>query len=143
MDTLTLPGTLDSLKSIREYVAQAAQTAGLDKKVAYRLNLAVDEIATNVIIHGYQEADLEGQVIVRADITDKVLIIQLEDHGTSYNPAETADPGSLDQPLDQRTEGGLGVYLAVRSVDKFTYERIDNQNVHTFVIELDNRSKSA
>ena len=140
MDALTLPGTLDSLKLIREYVAQAAQTAGLEKKAAYRLNLAVDEIATNVIIHGYQEAELDGEVIVRADITDQSLVIQLEDHGASYDPVDVADPGGLDQPLDQRTEGGLGVYLAVRSVDKFTYERHDDLNIHTFMIELNNRS---
>jgi anti-sigma regulatory factor (Ser/Thr protein kinase) len=140
VDALTLPGRLDSLKLIREFVAQAAQTAGLEKKAAYRLNLAVDEIATNVIIHGYEEAELDGEVIVRADITDQALLIELEDFGAGYDPVDVADPAGLDQPLDQRTEGGLGVYLAVRSVDKFTYERHENSNLHTFVIELNNRS---
>ena len=142
MNALSLPGTLDSLKSIREYVVQAAQSAGLDKKAVYRLNLAVDEIATNIIIHGYQEANLEGQVVVRADITDQMLKIQLEDDGASYDPIDVASPEDLDQPLEYRTEGGLGVYLAVRSVDKFTYEQVGNFNIHTFVIDLDKRSRS-
>lgn len=136
MDTLSLPGTLDSLKPIREYVAKAAEKAGLDKRAVYRLNLAVDEIATNIVLHGYQEANLEGQVIVRADISEEALVIQLEDRGAGYDPIDVVDPENLDQPLEERTEGGLGVYLAVRSVDKFTYERIDDRNIHTFVVHL-------
>ncbi|HXV96967.1 MAG TPA: ATP-binding protein, partial [Anaerolineae bacterium] len=62
MEALTVPGTLDSLSVIGKYVLTAAATAGLDKKVSYRLRLAVDEIATNIITHGYDEANLEGVI---------------------------------------------------------------------------------
>jgi anti-sigma regulatory factor (Ser/Thr protein kinase) len=133
--SLSLPGKLDSLKAIRDFVAQAAETAGLDKMASYRLNLAVDEIATNIITHGYEEANLEGNIIVHADIDERTLTIRLEDQAIAYDPSHKSNPVDIDKPLDQRQEGGLGVFLAVRSVDQFTYERIGERNLHTFVME--------
>lgn len=141
MDTLTLPGTLDSLKAIRDYVTQAAELAGLGKKTAYRLNLAVDEIATNIILHGYQEANLEGDLVVSADIDDCDLTIRLEDTGMDYDPSLVGNLENPAQPLDQREEGGLGVYLTVRNVDRFTYERAGERNLHTLVMHLNNEAE--
>ena len=62
MNAVTFPGTLDALSSIRQYVKTAAEAAGLDHSAAYNLILAVDEIATNVIEHGYREAGLKGDI---------------------------------------------------------------------------------
>ncbi|HEY9797793.1 MAG TPA: ATP-binding protein, partial [Leptolyngbyaceae cyanobacterium] len=60
MKNLTVAGTLDSLDAIAKYVMAVAAATGLDKKTSYNLRLAVDEIATNIIIHGYEEAGREG-----------------------------------------------------------------------------------
>ena len=138
MNTLTLPGTLDSLKAIRDYVTQAAESAGLGKKAAYRLNLAVDEITTNIILHGYQEANLEGDLVISAEINERTLTIRLEDTGANYDPSLTGNLENPAQPLDQRKEGGLGVYLAIRNVDRFTYERAGERNLHSLVMQLTN-----
>ena len=54
MDVLTLPGNFDALSPIRDYVKAAANAAGLDHTATYNLLLAVDEIATNVVVHGYE-----------------------------------------------------------------------------------------
>ena len=123
MEPLTVPGTLDSLAEVRKYVTAAANAAGLDKKASYRLNLAVDEIATNVITHGYIEASLEGALDLRADLDERALVITMEDTGAAYDPGLHYDHDDLNQPADQRPIGGLGVFLAIQSVDRFLYER--------------------
>lgn len=134
MEALTVPGTLDSLSIIGQYVVKVAAAAGLDKKAAYRLRLAVDEIATNIITHGYDEANLEGVIDVRVDIDETALTIFLEDTGASYIPGQVSKRSDLHLPLDQRQIGGLGVYLAIQGVDKFHYERLEGRNRHTFVV---------
>ena len=136
VEQLTVPGSLDSLKSIREYVVRAAESAGLDKKAAYQLNLAVDEIATNIILHAYQEAELQGDVVVRTETDNKTLTVVLEDTGAEYDPSQINSPEDMDQPLDFRKEGGLGLFLSIRNVDHFSYQRIDGRNIHTFVMNL-------
>lgn len=132
MERLTVPGTLDSLSDIRKYVTAAAAAAGLDKKATYRLNLAIDEIATNIITHGYDEAGREGTLDLWAEIDEKTLVISLEDTGAIYNPHHSDVDLDLALPLEQRQIGGLGVYLTIQSVDRFLYERVGDRNRHTF-----------
>ncbi len=135
MENLSVSGTLDSLKAIADYVVEAAKAAGLDKKSTYRLRLAVDEVATNIITHGYQEANLSGKLDLFVDINDSALTLSVEDTGARYDPYEG---GSIEEefnkPLEERSMGGLGVYLAIQGVDKYFYERVGERNRNIFVV---------
>lgn len=134
MKPLVVPGKLESLGRIGEYVLDAATSAGLERREAYRLRLAVDEIATNAIVHGYDEAGTTGDLIVQADFDDRHLQLVLEDAGPEYDPLSTPPPDDLDQPLDDRDIGGLGVFLALKGVDEFRYSREDGKNYNIFVM---------
>jgi len=135
MPEKTFPGTLDSLEPVRDYVADAARAAGLDKSRTYRLCLAVDEIATNVVLHGYEEAGLTGEIVIDAAQEPDKLVIRLVDHGRPYDPDTTRTP-DLEGSLLDREEGGLGVFLARDGVDHFDYTSGDNGNIHRFVVLL-------
>lgn len=138
MDTLITPGHIDSLEPIAEFVLRVAKAAGLAKKPTFGLRLAIDEIATNVIVHGYQEAGVEGEIKVYASWNEMALEVVLEDIGAAYDPlkAQSSATDLLEQPLGNRPVGGLGVYLAVRNVDKFIYERVGGRNRTTFVVYI-------
>jgi serine/threonine-protein kinase RsbW len=134
MDPLIVPGALESLEAIREYIATAASMAGLDKRASYRLTLAVDEIAANSVQHGYAKAGIEGVLIIRADLGEQTLTISLEDTGAAYNP-EHQSTVDRDIPIEQRQAGGLGLLLAIGNVDSLHYERIGNRNRHIFLVK--------
>jgi anti-sigma regulatory factor (Ser/Thr protein kinase) len=112
----------------------AATEAGLDKSSAYRLRLSVDEIATNIIVHGYDEAGRTGDVEVRTEIDDDTLRLYLEDTAVPYDPLQNPPPVGLDSPLEERDIGGLGVYLAIQGVDEFRYEHVGDRNRNIFVM---------
>jgi serine/threonine-protein kinase RsbW len=135
MKPVTVPATLDSLGAIAEYVLAAAASAGLDKRAAYKLRLAVDEIVTNIIIYGYADADLLGALELSADIADGTLTVSIEDSGVAYDPRQAPVPDT-SLPLEERPIGGLGVYLAMKSVDEFQYERAGDRNRSTFKMHL-------
>jgi serine/threonine-protein kinase RsbW len=139
----SFPGTLDSLEPIRDYVAQMAESAGLHTTAVYKLCLAVDEIATNIVTHGYDEAGLSGDILVRADVVGDKLQISLKDRGRAYDPdthEQPADTG-LDLPLEDRRIGGLGIFLARTSVDQLEYATGEDGNVHRFIVELGRNQK--
>jgi serine/threonine-protein kinase RsbW len=136
METLRLPATLESLKPIRDYVTLAANTAGLGKTRAYGLALAVDEIATNIITHGYEEAGRTGDIIIHAQVTKGMVEITMEDTGIPFDPWSHANPESLNVPLEERGMGGLGIFLAQKNVDEFRYDYVDGHNHNTFVIRM-------
>jgi anti-sigma regulatory factor (Ser/Thr protein kinase) len=135
MNSVTVPATLDSLGAIAEYVLAAAASAGLDRRASYRLRLAVDEIVTNIIVHGYGDVELSGTLELRADFDERALTVSIEDSGLPYDPRLTPVPDT-SLPLEERPIGGLGVYLALKSVDEFLYERVGDRNRSTFKMHL-------
>jgi anti-sigma regulatory factor (Ser/Thr protein kinase) len=134
MESLIVAGTIASLDAIAEYVMAAASTAGLDKKTSYKLRLAVDEIATNIIIYGYERAGREGVLAIHADLDEQSLAISIEDTGVPFDPSLEPVPDDLDKPIEQRQIGGLGIYLATQSVDKFIYQRVGDKNRNIFIV---------
>jgi len=134
VEPLIVPGTLDSLEVIGQHVMQVSAEAGLEKKAAYNLRLGVDEIATNIILYGYEQAGMSGDVTVYTEITDRELTLTLEDTARAYDPSNTPEP-DLTLPLDERPIGGLGVYLAMTGADDFKYERVGNHNRNIFVMK--------
>ncbi len=134
MQALTVPGNLDSLDDVGRYVLEAAAAAGLDKKAAYRLRLAVDEIVTNIIVHGYEEAGRSGDVYLQIDLDGQALTLTVTDMAVPFDPRSLPAPNNLDDPLEMRKIGGLGVYLAINGVDRFDYHYTDAQNHNIFTM---------
>ncbi|MEA5467473.1 ATP-binding protein [Spirulina sp. 06S082] len=130
MQGLTVAGTLDALEAIARYIKAVADRAGLDRQTAYNLRLAVDEVTTNIILHGYKEAGIEGQLHLCASIEADSLTISVEDTGMTYNPQSMQAKAlhSVQQPPELRSIGGLGIFLAIASVDRFTYEQVNGFN---------------
>jgi sigma-B regulation protein RsbU (phosphoserine phosphatase) len=138
MQALTVRGNLDALEPIRDYVKNVAQRAGLEDSAVYKLCLSVDEIATNVVVHGYEEAGLSGDLTVCGDTDGDKLVVQLRDTGRSYDPTKHAVPDAevLSRPLNEREIGGLGIALALDGVDDLEYEATEHGNVHRFIVNL-------
>jgi anti-sigma regulatory factor (Ser/Thr protein kinase) len=138
-ESKSFQATLDSLSSIREYVTEQASKAGIDKNRIYKLCLAVDEIATNIINYGYRKAGMNNACIrVLVVKNQKQLSVALEDTAPPFNPLERELPNNeeLNKPLEERPIGGLGIMLAKDSVDEFRYEYQNNMNRNIFRINI-------
>jgi anti-sigma regulatory factor (Ser/Thr protein kinase) len=134
MSQLVVPAALESLAAVSEFVKEVAATAALDRRAAYGLRLAVIELVTNTITHGYIEANLSGTINLQANLDDQALTLVLEDTAIPYDPSQTATPDDLDRPAEEREVGGLGVYLALEQVDAYRYERVGDRNRSVLVM---------
>lgn len=138
MEPLTLSGHPDnlgdSLSKLRKYVTEVSNQAGLEAQAMHRLRLAVDEIAANIIMYGYADANPAGLIEVITTLEEGRLTIMLEDTGVPYDPRQRDLPDNFDEPLETREIGGLGVFLAFRNVDEFDYQRVGNHNRNIFVM---------
>lgn len=141
MQTLTVPARLDQLSEMRRFVQAAGAQAGLPEDATYNLALAVDELATNIVLHGYEEHGLSGDISLSATADDDALNIVMEDRGEAFDPAARTPPSAeeLNKPLEERRIGGLGIFLALNSVDEFTYQRLGDVNRNTLTMKRDNR----
>lgn len=124
----------NTLGRLRDFVSNAGRKLGLSPRAIYNLKLAVDEIATNIVMYAYPDSTDDDLITVTARFHADKLEIMLEDTGIPYDPRDRHMPTSLDSPLDTRELGGLGVYFALNSVDEFTYHRTgDTNHNHLFM----------
>lgn len=131
--------SLDSLSPIRKFVSDLAYSVGLDKSKTYKLCLAVDEIATNIINYGYLKSGEENGVIdVKITKNDGALTVILEDTAPPFNPFGNITPGDneLSLPLEERPIGGLGIMLAKQNVDEFDYKYQNGKNHNIFRVNI-------
>jgi len=136
METRSMPAVLESLVEIRRFVKEAANRARIEDSRAYQLQLAVDEIATNVILYGYKDAG-EGAVIsISSEANGDGLVITLKDQSPPFDPRAMEMPEATDlaKPLEERKIGGLGIFLAIQGVDRFEYRHKDGYNLNIFEV---------
>ena len=119
-DTLRLPAELSQLAAARQFVEQTSARLELPSAETNRLILAVDELLSNIIQHGYHGQP--GVIEIEIERAPDSLVVRLRDQATPFDPTRLPDPDTR-LPLDQRPVGGMGVYLARRSVEGMTYER--------------------
>ena len=136
MHGVSLPAVLESLSELRRFVKEAASRAGIEASRAYQLQLAVDEIATNIILYGYKDAGEGGVISIEAKATDTGLVITLKDQSPRFDPRTLQLPEAqdLEKPLEERKVGGLGIFLAIQGVDRFEYRQENGNNLNIFEV---------
>ncbi|MBL1210517.1 anti-sigma regulatory factor [Geminocystis sp. GBBB08] len=136
IEKLTVSATINSLKIITEYIVKVANLGGLDKKATYKLRLATDELATNIINYAYTENNGVGDILFESEISDEVIMIKIKDLGIPFDPTTKLETElkTINIPIEERKIGGLGIFLVFDGVDQFFYERIDNENISTLII---------
>ena len=104
--------------------------------MVYRLILAVDEIATNAIVYGFERVGIEGEFRVRVEVQPDCFRVILEDNGPPYDPHGAPEPNDLAASPEDRKVGGLGVFLSMQNVDSLLYEHEGEWNRNIFTMNL-------
>jgi anti-sigma regulatory factor (Ser/Thr protein kinase) len=122
---------------MNEQLSKMCKEWTIDKDVAFSMNLALEEIVTNIIQYGYHGHE-EYDITIRFSLEKHNMRIQIKDSSPEFNPLELAEPIGLDKPLEERSIGGLGIYLVKKFTDNFSYRRMNSKNVITLLKSLDN-----
>ena len=123
---LRLAADLKNLHAFKAFILEHAGREGLDQDKCRELELAADEILTNIISYAYPEGP--GDITVICGVDDGGFFVEVKDSGVSFNPLESKEPEAPQNVEDTRV-GGLGIFLVRRMVDGIQYRREDNLNV--------------
>ncbi len=115
---VTIPAELDRLAEIRAVVRDVAHGCEAPADCIDDLVQAVDEAATNIIVHGYRGA--QGTIELTAELVSGDIVFTLEDTAPPYDPT-TVPPPDLTVPPAQRRPGGMGVHLMRLATDSLVH----------------------
>jgi anti-sigma regulatory factor (Ser/Thr protein kinase) len=126
MIRFTLANDLRELVRVNALANAFLEQLGSAEEIVYVTNLALEEVLSNVIRHGYEDsARHEIAVCLRAG--DGGLDLQFVDDGREFDP--TPVPAvDVHAPLEERQVGGLGIHLLRTMAREIRYQRTGGKN---------------
>jgi serine/threonine-protein kinase RsbW len=125
-DTTVAPD-LAAIPPLIEWVEQRCQEAGVGSALIFKMMLAIEEAAINVVSYGFAEVPPPHRIRVRLDIDEARCAAELIDNGRPFDPS-AAPPPDVAEPLEEREPGGLGIHLLRTMADRIEYRRENGEN---------------
>ncbi|MDO8679953.1 MAG: ATP-binding protein [Acidobacteriota bacterium] len=110
-----LTNDLAEMSVLAEHLEQFCAGHGLGPEVFSQLNLALDEIVTHIIAHGYRDEGREHRIRITLAHDGASVTARIEDDAAAFDPLERDDPTQ-------------GINLLKTLVDEVTYSRERGHN---------------
>lgn len=123
---LVIVNDLREISRANGAATEMLEREGADPSVVYAVQLALEEVLSNVVRHGF--ADLERHEIeIEMRVGVRGVEIEIVDDGRDFDPIVAPDP-DLSAPLAERRAGGLGLHMLRAYVREMRYERRGDRN---------------
>ena len=127
--TLILKNDVSELERVMSFISELCARHSLPPEIEYDLNLAMDEMVSNVAKHAYPQGG-EHHFTVNIRVNNEEFVAHIEDDGIEFNPIEYPAP-DLDASLEERKEGGLGIFLVRQIMTSVEHQRVAGKNLVT------------
>ncbi len=125
------PGEFEKLmKFVFETLAGSEQQ---NRRLVNDIRLVCEEIFLNIASYAYSG---DGDVTVGCEKHGGKICIVTIDSGVPFNLLEADDP-DIGAEIEERDEGGLGVFIVKNIMDNIEYKREDGKNILTMYKNTD------
>jgi anti-sigma regulatory factor (Ser/Thr protein kinase) len=122
---VSIPARLSEVRELSSLVEGFGDANRLPDPKVFVINLALDELITNTVMHGPDAGAVQIDISLWVDAG--TLFLVMEDNGHPFDP--TADSSAdLSSSLQDRPVGGLGLHLVKSFADRIAYEFVDGRN---------------
>ncbi len=117
------------LPKLAEEIEKLAGNWELSQALAMNINLVIEEAVTNIIFYAFAEGE-KHEINITVSVKNNRLIIIFNDNGIPFDPMSHPKP-DITLAAEERTVGGLGIFLMSQIMDEMHYTRKKNQNILT------------
>jgi len=117
--TVVHAGALENLPRFLRFIETACARIEAAADIKFALRLAMEEVCTNLIVHGYQAGPAGPIELAVYDEREKVTIV-IRDRAPPFDPALAPSP-DLTSDVEHRPTGGLGWHLVKTMMDEVDY----------------------
>ena len=123
-----------ALEEIFEFTARFMADRQINERLSYSINLIVEELFTNMVKHNTGGGH---PIRIRMDVRDGHLRINFVDEDVDpWDPAQAPDV-RVDQLIEERKPGGLGLILVRSMADEIEYDYTDRRMSVTVTKKLE------
>jgi len=125
--TVRVPGSMAGVRQAAGELEAFAAAHGLAPEAIWSVQVALDEVLSNVVRHGYGGEGGERTVELAFGLAAGVLEVVIVDDALPFDARQVPEPDT-ETPIEERKIGGLGVAITRRLMDGIEYERRDGKN---------------
>ena len=133
---IIIKNEIAELERVAVFVEEVSQLLSLDSETTMNLNLALEEVVSNVILYAYPQKMGEN-IIIKASSDDNILVFTITDKGDEFDPTKVED-ADITLAGEDREIGGLGIFLVKNIMNEVTYQRLDGKNILTLKKNIHN-----
>lgn len=140
---LRLEATVENLRTISYFVQAVGERLRLNDKVVFDLELAVEEAATNIVIHAYPDGP--GTMMIGIEALENIIRVTLTDWGVPLKPSDIR-PFDIEAPIETRIKGGMGLHFIntlMDSVTRITADTLGEPNMLILTKRIERRQPGA
>ena len=124
---------IDDVVSTSESIQAFCNKHNIEKKKAYYAALCAEEMAANVVQHGFSHDDKPHSLTVRAVRRADDILLRFRDDCIPFNPQE------MGEMVSDNDEGkNIGIRMVYKIADEVSYQNLLGLNVLTIVIKEHN-----
>lgn len=122
------------LSRVTGFMEEICDELQLDMHVAMKLQLAMEEMVSNVIFYAYPQG-ASADIVLSAESDGAELTFVLSDSGKPFDPTAKDAPDLDVDPMD-RDQGGMGILIVKNIMNEVSYQRLGNTNQLTMKKKL-------
>lgn len=123
---------LSELDNVLDFAQEDMKKNNVSQKSRSNMLIAVGEIFANIAGYAYKN---EGMATIESKVDDVLYKLVFKDSGKKFNPLTYGDP-DVTQSAEERSIGGLGIYMVKQMADFLAYEYIDGYNILTIGVKI-------
>ena len=127
---LEVEAITDNLPEVQTFVEEHLEALDCPMKTLMQIGVVVEEIFVNIAHYAYEQGI--GKATVQVETLDNPITVKITfmDQGVPYNPLAREDP-DITLKAQDRSIGGLGIFMTKKMMDDVTYEYREGQNILT------------
>ena len=114
------------IRNLRNRFDSYAEDNEIPTKVIHDVQLALDEVVTNIVEYGYDDDD-KLFIDIKFILNEQSLKIIIIDDANPYNILDKENPDT-SLSFDDKPIGGLGIYLVKHLMTNIDYDYRDGKN---------------
>ena len=124
---IVINNQIEELERLAIFVEEVADELGLDPETTMNLNLALEEVVSNVILYAYPR-EMGEKITIMAQKENNNLVFTITDKGKEFDPTKVEE-ADITLSAEDREIGGLGIYIVKNIMNEVTYQRLDGNNI--------------
>ena len=124
--------SFDEIKNIVTMTESVFRELGMKSDLRNVVDLATEELFVNMVTYNTESTE---DILIEMVPHALGLEVRLTDYDVERFDPTLAASVYVDSPLEERTPGGLGLYLVMKMVDSIHYEYRNRQSKITLIVD--------